>query len=47
MIIDNEEKYVFYGLVKFRTSETVFQYGYIFEVKEDGEGKWKVLLANK
>lgn len=47
VIIDNEEKYVFYGLVKFRTSETVFQYGYIFEVKEDGEGKWKVLLANK
>lgn len=46
-IINGKEIYNFYGLVEFRISENTFKYGYLFEVKESGKGKFKVLLANK
>lgn len=47
VVIDGEERYVFYGIVKFKVAEDIYRYGYMFEVKESGKGTWKVLLANK
>ncbi|CAL2055967.1 hypothetical protein [Tenacibaculum sp. 190524A05c] len=47
VIIDGKERYVFYGMIRYRVAENVYQYGYLFEVKEKGKGEWKVLLANR
>ncbi|AUC15409.1 hypothetical protein BTO06_09780 [Tenacibaculum sp. SZ-18] len=47
VIIEGKERYVFYGILKYRVSENVFKYGYLFEVKEKGKGEWKVLMANR
>lgn len=47
IVINGKERYVFYGIVKFKVAANKYKYGYLFEVKENGKGQWKVLLANR
>lgn len=37
----------YYGLVTFFNEDNIREYGYLFSLKPDGKGKWKLLKANR
>lgn len=46
-VINGEKIMNYYGLVEFVNEDGLNEYGYLMELKPNGNGKWKLLKANK
>jgi len=44
---DDEEIMNYYGIVEFVNEDGYLEYGYLMELKPNGNGQWKLLKANK
>lgn len=45
--VDGDEIMNYYGLVEFTNEDGLLEYGFLMELKPNGNGEWKLLKANK